>query len=190
MPLGILTDEEFNKELKIYDINGVNKINDKKDESLVEYKEINKSGRNEGDLNKPETLRQIIADCKINGDSDKEIKDSFKVSTSSINAYTNGQNGTNDKVNERLAKFVKNVRNSVTRRASRTLIKSLDLLTDEKISELKANEISVLAKNMSSIISDMEDKNKNINPGPLAQFIIFQPPQKSINQYDVIDVKS
>src|SRR3990167_38936 len=139
MPLGILSDEEFEKEL-------------------------------------------------IKGNNDNDIKKSFKTSTSSINAYSNGKNGTNDKTNTKLARFVKNARNVITRKASRTLIKTLDHITEDRISELRANEMSVLAKNMSSIIADMEEKNRNVNNGIQANFVVYAPPQKSIEKYEVVEV--
>ena len=186
MPLGILTDKEFEDELN--SLNGNKPI---KETEVARIEKMPTSGRNEGDTNKPETLRQVIAECKINGADDKAIMEAFKTSTSSIHAYSNGKNSTaSDHANDKLAKFVKNARNSITRKASRRLISALDQITDDKISELKANEISVLAKNMSSIINDMQEKNTNIDNSMNAQFVIFAPPQKPIDRYDVIEVNS
>jgi hypothetical protein len=187
MPLGILSDEEFEKELNSYKDNDKTKSINEHDKDCALIKDIPTQGRNEGDTNKPESLRQVIAQCKIEGSDDAEIKEAFKTSTSAINAYTNGKNGTSDKVNERLAKFVTAARSTITKKASRKLISALDHITEDKISELKANEISVVAKNLSSIINENEHKNAQI--GNLnAQFVIFAPPQKAINDYDVIDV--
>ena len=220
MPLGILSDEEFEKELEslnnkvaydkviddlvevkpdklviennklVIDNDKVSIDNDKVSSVNCAVLELPTSGRNLGDDNKPETLRKIIAECKINGDDDKSIIDNFKTSSSSISAYSRGMNGTNDKVNDSLARFVKNARNSITRKASRTLIKTLDFISDDKINELKANEMSILAKNMSSIIADMEDKTRAVNNGIRAQFVIFAPPQKQLETYEVIEVSS
>lgn len=181
MPLGILSDEEFNKEVNNNNNNVVSKN--------VVIKEINKSGRNEGDVNKPESLRKVIAECKVNGAADSDIMEVFKTSPSSINAYSNGKNGTNEERNEKLTSFVKMMRGKITKRASRKLIVALDSLTEDKIKESKGTEISVIAKNLSAIISENEHKQEqlgNLN----AHFHIYSPPQKSLDKYEVIDVNS
>jgi len=215
MPLGILSDEEFAKELEIYkdevrkpivEINNELEVEEDKltnqdkasviNNSIarvgVEYKDIPVQGRNPGDVNKPDTLRNVIAQCKIEGATNRELKEVFNVSDSAIHAYENAKTSTSsNKVDKRLAKFVRAVRCSVTRKASRKMIAAIDAISDEKILELKGTELSVLAKNMSSIIADQEEKSaKLVDNSNKIQFNIFVPPQKSVSDYEVIDVGS
>lgn len=173
MPLGILTDDQFESEITKQ--NGV-------------FVNLPNKGRN-GKVAVPESGRKLIGELAINGASTDELVREFGISASSISAYKNGatSTATYHQPNEDLKNHVMEARNKIVRRARKKLMQALDHITPDSMADCKARDLSGIAKDMSSIIRNMEpddEKEKSTNN----QFIFMVPPMKKEIDFPVIDV--
>jgi len=174
MPLGIITEEEFQKELASAPA------------PLISFV---RRGRNEA-KETPDSIRKIAASLAIEGVPAKEIEKEFGLSPSSISAYKNGSHSTSNynEGNQELRKFVNDKKDEIVRTAHSKISEVLLAITPEKISESSARDNSSIAKDLSVVI-------KNITPEqehkPDVSFVIHVPVQKSERDYgDVIDISA
>jgi predicted transcriptional regulator len=203
MPLGILTDEQLNKELGITiskkDIDRIeseiikDKIEDAiKDSSfsiITPAKVIDiKRGRG-NQLEIPNEIRALVAEEVINGTPAKQVAKAFGVSESSVSAYKHDATSTTsyDTPNSQLADSNKQIRDVITDKARGRLMSALDAITDENISNAKVKDIASIAKDMSVIVKNMEpivpvDNSKN------TQVIIYRPRMRDEDEFDIITV--
>lgn len=185
----IVSDDEFDKELEL------NKIVPPKVPAPIEL-DIKpptsvEKGRGVGNVEVPNTLRNIIADTAISQGrpSAIELAKSFGISESSVSAYTNGSTSTasyDKKVNNN---FITDAKSRVSNKARKKLLLALHHMTEDKISGANVQTLSGLAKDMSVIIKNMEPKdNTEAKPnGP--NFIFYSPNKKDEEVYDAIYVK-
>jgi len=165
----------------------------KDDESLCgKIVEINKPGRRLGDNNVPESLRKIIGSTAIeNGRGDAlDLANQFGISNSSVSAYSHGSTGTTsyNKPNEGLLNHVNNAREKVSRKARSKLLLALNSLNSENISQSKARDIASIAKDMSAVVKNMEDRTiQSVHEGP--KFIFYSPTIRDERNFDIINVK-
>jgi hypothetical protein len=189
MPLGIVSEEEFNKEFELI-INDelINNLKSVNNSSKVEVKEI-PHGRGVGNDNVPQSIRKLIGEESIMGSSAQELSESFGVSKSSISAYKKSATSTSSyrKPNQELLDHTNKVRDRITRKSRRLLLRAIDHITDDKLKDTKALELSSIAKNMGGIMKDMTpDINVNqVNNSVL----IYMPRVKEEDEFEVIDVR-
>lgn len=193
MGIGIVSDEDFFKELE----------HSKKKESHtphtivpnVEIIDIPNKGRKEGDVNVPDTLRQIIAEEQlVNGrQSAVQLGEMFGVSASSVSAYANGATST-DSYNSPKPSIINHLskaRAKAIRRASKTLNGALGAITQEKLDYATVTDLSGIAKDMSVIIKNLEPP---VSPSDTPQtnqpqFVIFAPTFRDERSYEHITVQ-
>jgi transposase len=170
MPLGIVSDDIFEKEL----------------EKCIHVDIVR--GRN-GARAVPEVIREIIAEEAIVSDkSGKEIADEFGVSASSVSAYKNSatSTATYHEPNKQLQERNDKLRSEVISTARSRLFEALSHITAEKLKDAKVRDVASVAKDMSTIIHNTEPSNNSAIAG--AQFHFHVPAQKSEKDYDIIDV--
>jgi predicted transcriptional regulator len=175
MPMLLVDDESFDLELS--KLNGVR--------ARVETRMMH--GRNPGDTNIPSALRQVIAEEATNGASVEELTKAFGVSASSVSAYKNGATSTTSyhQKNEKLESVIDRTRDKIHRRASSKLLKALTEITDEKLKDARATDLSSIAANMSRVIEKTSPKEDS----KIQNNIIFvSPTQIHADNYEVIDV--
>lgn len=196
MPLGIITDEQLNKEIG----RSVPKINiDKIENELIKdkikdaikdssFKVVDiKRGRGNV-LEIPNEIRALVAEEAINGARAKDVSKSFGISESSISAYKHDATSTTtyDKPNDSLKKSNDSVRDVITDKARGRLMSALDAITDENISNAKVKDIASIAKDMSVIVKNMEpERTQNVQN---TQVIIYKPRMRDEDEFDVITV--
>ena len=142
-------------------------------------------GRGDNDNVSP-ALREVIAEDALSGIPAKEISKAYGVSASSISAYKNGatSTATYHKPQERLASAVDKTRDKIHRRASSKLLRALTEITDDKLKDSKATDLSTIAANMSRVIEKTSPKESNA----IQNNIIFvSPTQIHRDNYEVID---
>jgi len=208
MPLGIVSDDEFNEMLNELEIKkriiivpdepAVNKNIDNKeqvkpaiDENKVYTPEIVqlKHGRGIGTKEVPLSIRKLVASEAIAGANVNEISELFNVSKSSISAYKNDATSTasyNDS-DEQLKKANDAVRNNIVGRAQKSLLDAIAAITVEKLNESKVNIASSVARDMSTVmrnISPADNSGSNNNN----RVIIYQPRMREEDDYEVIHV--
>lgn len=173
MALGIVSDEDFDKELKDTSAN-------------AEHINMNKGRGNRSEI--PEEIREIIAEEAINGAPAKLLSEAFGVSESSISAYKNGATSTSSyhEPNEKLQKKNDQVRQNIIGTARSRLLQALDHITPEKMADAKLRDVASVAKDMSAIVANMEPQVSNQNIG--AQFVFHVPKQKRESDFEIIEV--
>jgi hypothetical protein len=176
MPIGIVSDEDFLRELGNYEKSSP-------ENSLTpEIIPIDRPGRSEGDVNIPDPLRQIIGEeAVINGrKAALGLAGMFGVSASSVSAYAKGATSTTtyDTPKPSIISHINRSRQRASKKASKVLDAALGSITQEKLDYTDAKELAGIAKDMSVIIKNLEpDESQSLrSDSPAApQFVIFAP---------------
>lgn len=184
MPMGVVSDEEFFREL---DRNGVKPI-----QPQVVIEEVEKPGRKEGDNNVPESLRKIIGETSVLEGRQEAlaIAGMFGISDSSVSAYAKGATSTNtyNKPNGKIADYIRNRKDRLTKKTLRVLANSLDSIP-ENLSNEKPRDLAAIAKDMSAIVRNLEpSKDVNIGDQQNNQFIFYAPHFMKEEAYEVVKV--
>lgn len=176
MPLGIVSDNDFEAELT--------SISPPK----VEFISPNSPGRSPGDNNVPPSLRKIISDSAIKGESPESIKKAFGTSLSSISAYKNGSTSTAsyNSPNSELTSFNQSTRLRISTRAKSRILMAMKHITDDKLKNVKARDLAGIAKDMSHVVKNMEGDSSAGNQNN--NFVFVTPQNRSENEFDVIHV--
>lgn len=176
MPIGIISDFDLEREL-----------NRNNGSPKAEIKPAIEPGRN-NKRETPEEIRKVIAEEVINGADRDVIAEEFNISKSSMAAYANGANSTAsyNKPDKDLAKHVNGIKDRIVKKARNRLITALDNITPEKLASAKLKELSTIAKDMSSVVRNIEPASES--DAPKAQFIFFAPQQRIEADYAVVQV--
>lgn len=188
MPIGIVQDNEFELEIK--------RLRDSipSKESVPLKESHSDHGRNPGDVNVPDSLRQIIGeDAVINGrQSALGLAKQFGISPSSVSAYAKGATSTTtyDSPTQSIISHINKSRRRAIKKAQVTLNGALNALTQEKLDYTDAKDLSSIAKDMTVIIKNLEPPVTEINQsGPQApQFVIYAPQFRDERSFEVINV--
>lgn len=177
MPLGIVSDKDFEKELG-------------NSSKVPEIIPLPTPGRNQGDNNVPDSLRKIIGEtAEIDGRQDAlELANTFGISPSSVSAYGNGSRSTDSMDKQPNLEYINGAKARISKKAQHKLFKALNHLTDDKLQEAKAVDLASIAKSMSGIVKEMEpEKPKDPNEGKNGPaFIVYSPQFRQENHYEVI----
>jgi predicted transcriptional regulator len=171
LAIGIVSDDELQNEL--------DRLNGNKPE--VQIVEKPTPGRNEGDVNVPDSLRKIIGEeAVINGrQSALALANMFGVSDSSVSAYAKGATSTStiDKPKSSILSHINKSRERSIKRASKKMNEALDAITPDKLADVKARDLAAIARDMSVVIKNLEPE-KSSGEGEeknTPQFVIFAP---------------
>lgn len=206
MPLGRVSDEDFDKELRNsqveIDKQGVPSIgiqdNPTESEPAV-LDEVTgeivtqKIGRGLGSNEVPESLRKILAQTNLESGRSAAISlaQSFGISESSVSAYLAGATSTStyDKKDKGLDGYLKSLKQKSAKRASLKLLKAINSISDEKLEEAPAGVLANIAKQLSGVVKDMEPE---VAPGPTlnqgVQFVVFAPQVVQESKFGVIEL--
>lgn len=170
MPIGIVTNEDFEREL-----------------SKCNHVEIT---RGRGSIKEvPEIIREIIAeDALLSDKTNEEVAKEHGVSTQSVSAYKHGATSlaTYNEPDRQLVKKTDEIRNNIIGTARSRLISALQNITPEKLADAKLRDVASVAKDMSAVIRNTEPQVSSTQIG--AQFVFHVPKQKSESDYEIIDV--
>jgi predicted transcriptional regulator len=154
MPIGVVSDEDFNTEVDRSERNPVPEL------KPAQVLDIPRPGRSEGDENVPDSLRALIADDKLHNGrrSALQFANMVGVSPSSVSAYSNGATSTSsyNNPNSKLTSALKQSKERIAKKASKILNKTFENITEDKLMEAKLTDLALVAKTMSGIIKDME----------------------------------
>ena len=181
MGMGIVTDQDFEKELN----NCVVK-------SEIRRKE--NPGRKEGDNNVPDSLRKIIGETGATEGRQEalSIARSFGISDSSVSAYTHGATSTvsYDKKDKGLVEYIRNRKEKLTKKAMHKLTGALDSITPDKLKDLGPRHAAGIARDMSAIVKNLEpSKDESIMTNQQNnQFIFYRPQFMKESDFDTIEV--
>ena len=181
MAMGIVSDEEFNREAGLL-------IN----EQTAEIIDINK-GRGNGNKQVPESLRKIIGETN-ELDSRPEalaIARQFGISSSSVSAYGNGSHSTAsyDSPDEGLKGHIEDAKERIAKKARGRLFNALKHITDEKLADAKVKDVSGVARDMAAIIKDLEPESAKESGVKSPQFIFYAPTFRKEETFETIHIK-
>lgn len=183
MPLGIVSDDVFESELK------------KERIPVGEIKLPKPLGRGSDNPNTPDSIRKIIGDNALTeGRQDTlELAAAFGISHHSVNAYSNGATSlaTYNK-QDPLKDFLSGRRKKIARRASSALVRAIEKIDDDKLDASKAVELASIAKALSGVVKDMlpEEKTNNTNVNTAVKLVVHVPQQTKEDSFDTITVES
>lgn len=154
MGMGIVSDIDFDSELA----NARGKTREESRPVTAIINPLPTPGRNNGDINVPDSLRKVIGDTAVSDGRQEAlaIGRAFGISDSSVSAYGVGARSTASYNDRPALPVINGAKEKIQRRARIKLHTALNSLTKEKIQESKAIEIASIAKTMSGIIKDME----------------------------------
>lgn len=192
MPLGVISDSEFDADLnhlKIPSSSLVEQIEQSEPDRLEEKVIDIKRGR--GQVNEvPEALRGLIATESLSGAKAKLLAQTFGVSESSISAYKNGATSTTTyhKPDSKLEKAITDHREAIIGPATAKLMAAINAITEEKLEGAKVRDVAGVASSMSQVIKNMTpDSGGLVNN---QQVIIFKPRMREEDEYETIEVNN
>jgi hypothetical protein len=187
VPIGIVSDDEFDSELA----NSEAKINGRS-VSIGSVLKVPSKGRAEGDNNVPDSLRKIIGETDIleGRSAGRDLAESFGLNPQASRAYASGITSlaTPNTPKKNLADHLAVIKRNASKRAGKKLLAALDKITDEKLDEAPAGVLAGIAKSLSGVVRDLEPEMRNNVPLG-TQFIVFAPQVAKESSFDVIDLK-
>lgn len=168
----VCSEEDFSKEVEMLNVN---------------YKTLEK-GRGNGRTAVPLEIKKLAASEALVGISIEEIREKYNISPSSISAYKNGADSTSSyhEPNKELADNNNRIKATMSERAEAVGLEAIGLLTVEKLDKAKARDLAGIAKDMSSIMSNMRENGNG--SGPKVNITIMVPPVREEQDFKVIDV--
>jgi len=189
MGMGIVSDKDFDSALD-------DCVNPKpKSIPVAQIVDITRPGRKEGDVNVPDSLRQIIGDTAVTDGRQEAVAlaKNFGLSPSAASAYANGATSTasyNDTPNK---ETIVNAKTRVASRARAKLMLALSKLTADKLDSAKARDLAGIARDMSQVIKNVEPDVApgvgGVNTGGGPAFVFYAPQQREESTYQVIQAK-
>jgi hypothetical protein len=195
MPIGLVSDDDLRREIESYKpptkLVVVNEPSEPISGPIIQ--EIERGGRDKGDTNVPDSLRQIIGEeALLNGRASAvALAGEFGISPSSASAYAVGATSTAsyNEPKPSIISHINKARERATKRAARTLNAALGAISQEKLDYLDADKLSGVAKDMSVIIKNLEPKvTQEGDAKQTPQFVIFAPQFRDERSFEMITV--
>lgn len=179
MPMGILSDSDFELEL-----DKLNKVNNK---GRVEILPPLGRGHNPAI---PTVIKKIIGEEAIeSGNKEaKNIARSLGISDSSVSAIKNGANSTASyhNPNPELKEHLDTTKDKIISVSKSRLLEAINAITPEKLQSAKVKDAAGVAKDMSSVIKNLEDRDKGDDDRK--PFVIYAPTFVQENKFESIQV--
>jgi len=202
MPLGNVSNEDFEAELK--NSSTVLKIPlpvHKPVELIVEDPIIinsadiirrNEHGRNEGDVNIPQSVRKLLGDtATFEGRQPAlELARSLGISSSSVSSYTNPNNSAMAEVNKQdINAMLIGRKTKLSKKALNKLALAMNFIDEDKLRELGARDLSTIAKDMAQVAKHMEPPAPKEDTKEPVQFHFYAPQVRQENHYETVVAK-
>ncbi len=173
MSMGLVSNDEFEAEIA----------------NTVEYKSTNNKGRGVGTKNVPMAIRKIASETALIEGRTAAIAEELGISKASVDAYAHGATScaTYNEPHPELNAHLDKVRDETTSTARQKLKLALEQITADKLEKAKLKDASSIARDMSTIIKNLEPPVKPIDETG-TKFVFLVPPMKKIEQFEIIDV--
>lgn len=187
MAIGIVSDDDLQSEL--------DRLNGVKPTPLVEIVEKPSKGRDEGDVNVPDSLRKIIGETAVlEGRQDAlALAEMFNISPASVSAYAKGatSTATYDTPTKSIISHINKSRQRSIKKAGKALNEAISKIDENKLNDMTAKELAGIAKDMSVVIKNLEPQ-KPVGEGEdknTPQFVIFAPQFRDERSFPSITVQ-
>jgi hypothetical protein len=204
MGLGIVSNQDFESELSNSsslnrNINRTPEIDMSPDEtdngitnSATLIKKYHEHGRNEGDINVPQSLRKLIGDTATfeGRPAGLQLASSLGISNSSVSSYTNPNNSALSESNKSdIDSFLTERKVKISKRAINKLGLAISMIDEDKLKKCSARELSGVAKDMSQVVKHMEPSIDSTSVATPVQFFMYAPEIKTENKYQTVIAK-
>lgn len=183
MPMGIVTDEDWEKEKAALERISVPMPLPPK---IIEQN----IGRGIGSTEVPEEIRKVIGEVGIlDSNGAKNLAESLGISRQQASAYSNGATSlaTYNKPDKDLNGFLRKRKAKIAGKASSVLRDALSEITIDRLANAKLSEVADVASKMAGIIKNMEEPVDDSKDKKQQQnFVIFAPMIKSEDKFEVI----
>ncbi len=214
MPLGSVNNEDFEAEVNnsanvyippvtkprptVVNPDAMRPVNENQDElgpivtSDAVVKRFHPHGRNEGDVNVPQSLRKLIGDTSTfeGRKSALALANGLGISSSSVSTYANPDNGAlSEKNSEDIFAHLANRKTKMSKKALNKLSLALSFIDEGKLKDLGARDLAAVSKDMAQVAKHMEPKqesDKQIDP---VQFHFYAPQVRNENHYETVVAK-
>jgi hypothetical protein len=183
MGLGIVSDDEF--DFEVSSLISSTRNEEKRDS---EVRQIERGRGNK--VETPEEIREIISEASLQGARSKDLAKIFPISSSSISAYKNSATSTAsyNKPDQKLENHNSEVRDRITQRATKRIMMALSAITPEKVQSAKLKDISGLAKDMSSVVKNLEPQGRVSGDVNQTNYVFYIPKEKRLEDFETIVV--
>lgn len=193
MPMGIVTDKDFEAERQNTERPSVTIPNNKPVVIQGEVIPIER-GRRNGDVETPDSVRKLIADTAATEGREAALAlgKRFGLSESSVAAYSVGANSTASYNNRPNSGVVDGARAAVQSRAIVKLKRAIHHITDDKLKDAKPRELAGIARDMASVVKSMEPetpKTEGVNTGGGPAFVFYAPKFTKEENYEVVHAR-
>lgn len=177
MPIGVISREDMELELS-------------SDRSVLHLVPNAKHGRNVGDDNVPQSVREFIAQESILGASAKELHEALGVSRSSISAYKNGATSTDsyNRPQDKLKSVVESIKDKIGSSAQNKIEMALELIDKDKLERLGVRDLGGFAKDMAHVVEKMQPKD-SAGDNNHVHLHLHAPEQRKLETYEVHEVE-
>ena len=188
MGMGIVSDKDFDSAL-------VDCVNPKpKPVPIAQIVDITRPGRKEGDVNVPDSLRQIIGDTSVTDGRQEAVAlaKNFGISPSAASAYAHGATSTASYDEQPNRNTIVGAKERIAKKARAKLMLALTQLTPDKLAAAKARDIAGIARDMSQVMKNVEPEsgpNTGVNTGGGPAFVFYAPQVREESSYQVIQAK-
>jgi hypothetical protein len=137
--------------------------------------------------NIPPIIKEIVATATRSGEAtNKEMADAFGISTRTVSDAKDGRVGKrrDEELETRIEQNVDKIRDSAVQR----IMKSLNVMSDEKLENCKARDLSGIAANLSKVVDNLAPREKE-SAFQGVQIVFYSPRMKSVADFEVIDVE-
>lgn len=177
MPLGIVSDADFERELE-----------NSEPTQKADIIPMPTPGRNPGDNNVPDSLRKIIGETsQIDGRKEAlALASAFGISPSSVSAYANGSTSTDSMDKRPNLPHINGAKERIAKQARNKLRDALRHITSDKLENTKAVDLASIARSMSAVVKEMEPEQEEEKKKDGPAFVIYSPQFKQENHYEII----
>lgn len=189
MAIGVVSEEDFITEVnKTAPITSPHLVNGQVIDSPIK-------GRGENNLEVPDSLRKVIGEVgAVDGRQEAlALGKMFGISPSAASAYSNGATSTAsyNEPSQGIQSVINKRKERISQKASKVLNKTLNVLTEDgKLSDVKPIELSAIARNMASIVKDMEPERERESPdgNKGVTFVLYAPQFSKEDKFEVIEL--
>lgn len=191
MPMGIVSEKEFDSELSKVNSDRTQKREESNSSSITgEIIDVTK-GRGIGGVEVPNGLRRIIGETAASEGRQEAISlaNNFGISPSSVSAYGHGSTSTASYDEQPNNDVISKTKERISKRARGKLMAALRHITDEKLGGAKARDLAGIAKDMSAVVRNMEPEGPKAPNGNGPTFVFYSPQFRKEEHFEVVYAK-
>lgn len=161
------------------------KNNSSKEDPEVKIVKLHNGGRNKGDKNIPQGIRELVS-VAANVGTTKEAAESFGISHHQAFDYKQGK--VNDQVNDKLVESRDKGLGKIHDKALEILMHSMGLITPKSMEGMKVKDVVDVAMKISTVVEKTRPESEREGNKP--QVIIYAPRVKEENEFEVIEIEA